>query len=190
MFKKYSDISIIEGIRQQDDRILNWLYDNYFKQVKKHVLNNSGSSDDVSDVFQDSIIALYNQISDGKLSLKSDLKGYFFGIARNLWSIQLRRMQKTSEQEVEITELADITAFESTEDHTLERLVSHAFSKLKPDQQLVLNLFSEGNSFEDIAKKMGLKNETYARRKKYLSKEAVLELLKEDPEYHEYLRLL
>jgi RNA polymerase sigma factor (sigma-70 family) len=190
LFKKYSDITIIEGVRQQDGKILNWLYDNYFQQVKRHVLNNRGSSDDVSDIFQDSIIALYNQITDGSLSLNSDLKGYFFGIARNLWSIQLRRIQRTGEQEIDISEITDHFNMESLEDPTLERLVSQAFSKLKPDQQMVLSLYSDGNSYEDIAGKMGLKNETYARRKKYLSKEAILELLKEDPEYHEYLRLL
>jgi len=33
---------------------------------------------------------------------------------------------------------------------------------------------------------MELKNETYARRKKYLSKEALIELIKEDPEYRDY----
>jgi len=35
---------------------------------------------------------------------------------------------------------------------------------------------------------MNLTNETYARRKKYLAKEALLELVKADPEYQEYLR--
>ena len=36
---------------------------------------------------------------------------------------------------------------------------------------------------------MNLKNETYARRKKYLSKEALMELIKSDPEYKDYLNL-
>jgi hypothetical protein len=61
---------------------------------------------------------------------------------------------------------------------------------LKPDQQKVLNLFSEGHSYEEIAAELNLKNEVYARRKKYLSKEALLNLVKEDPEYQEYLRFL
>mgnify|MGYP001569388319 CR=1 FL=1 len=55
---------------------------------------------------------------------------------------------------------------------------------------MVLNLYSDGSSYEEIAEKMDLKNETYARRKKYLSKEALLEIVKEDPEYQEYLRFL
>ena len=186
LFKRISDINIIEGVRNQDDKILNWLYDNYFNTVKNHVLSNSGSDEDVSDVFQDTIIVLFNQITDEKLKLTSDLKGYFFGIARNVWSSHLRKKQKTVELEID---LPDEEETEEQYDPTLERIVSRVFLKLKPDQQMVLNLFSEGLSYEEIASKMNLKNEVYARRKKYLCKETLLELVKEDPEYQEYLRL-
>jgi RNA polymerase sigma factor (sigma-70 family) len=185
LFKKISDINIINGVLNQDEKILNWLYDNYFQSVKNHVLNNSGSEDDVSDVFQDTIIVLYNQITDKSLNLTTDLKGYFFGIARNVWNAQLRKKQKTTELEID---LADEEETEEQYDPILERIVTRVFQNLKPDQQLVLKLFSEGHSYEDIASKMNLKNEVYARRKKYLSKEVLLELVKEDPEYQEYLR--
>jgi RNA polymerase sigma factor (sigma-70 family) len=187
LFKKYADIEIIEGIRNQDDRILNWLYDNYFRIVKDHVMKNSGTEDDVSDVLQDSVIILYEQILDNKLNLTTDLKGYFFGIVRNIWSAQLRRKQKTTEL---VSDLPDDDAFEESNNHLLEKIVSRAFTKLKPDQQIVLRLFAEGNSYEEIAFKMNLKSEEYARRKKYMCKEVLMELVKEDPEYHEYLRFL
>ena len=185
MFKKISDINIITGVRNQDDKVLNWLYDNYFQSVKKHVLSNSGSDEDVSDVFQDAIIVLYNQITDDELNLTTDLKGYFFGIARNVWSSQLRKKHKTIELEID---LPDEEEPEEQYDPVLERIISRVFNKLKPDQQMVLNLFSEGNSYEEIAVKMNLKNEIYARRKKYLCKEALLEMVKEDPEYQENFR--
>jgi len=187
LFKKISDIKIIEGVRNQDNEILNWLYDNYLQSVKKHVLNNSGSDEDVSDVFQDTIIILYNQITEDNLSLSTDLKGYFFGIARNVWSAQLRKKQKTIDLLVDPAEEEDS---EEQYDPILERIVSKVFQYLKPDQQMVLRLFSDGHSYEEIAVKMNLKNEVYARRKKYLCKEALLELVKEDPEYQEYLRFL
>ena len=180
-----SDIDIISGIRNQDDKVLNWLYDNYFQSVKNHVLSNSGSDEDVSDVFQDTIIVLYNQITENVLNLTTDLKGYFFGITRNVWSAQLRKKQKTTELEIDI---ADEEENEEQYDQLLERIISRVFQKLKPDQQMVLSLFSEGLSYEEIADKMDLKNGVYARRKKYLCKEALLELVKEDPEYQEYFR--
>ncbi|MGD0756080.1 MAG: sigma-70 family RNA polymerase sigma factor [Bacteroidales bacterium] len=185
MFKKFSDINIINGVRNQDDNVLNWLYDNYFQSVKNHVLSNSGSVEDVSDVFQDTIIVLYNQITDDSLHLTTDLKGYFFGVARNVWSALLRKKQKTIELEIDIPDEGEN---EEQYDPILERIISRVFPRLKPDQQMVLNLFADGLSYEEIAMKMNLKNEVYARRKKYLSKEALLDLVKEDSEYQEYFR--
>jgi RNA polymerase sigma factor (sigma-70 family) len=187
LFRKISDNTIIDGIRVQDDKILNWLYDNYLQSVKHHVLRNSGSNEDVSDVFQDSIIVLYHQITEGNLNLTSDLKGYFFGIARNVWSSHLRKKKRTTELDIDISDEDDTV---EKADLVLEKVVSRAFQKLKPDQQLILSLYSDGHSYEEIASKMNLKNEMYARRKKYLSKEALLELVKEDPEYQEHLGLL
>ncbi len=187
LFKKYSDINIIEGIRNQDDIILNWIYDNYAQSVKRYVLKNSGSSEDVSDVFQESIIALYKQITGDNLNLTTDLKGYFFSIARNIWNAQLRKNQKTTKLEFDLPEEENS---DDQSDNILERVISRAFQKLKPDQQLILNLFSEGDSYEEITLKMDLKSEIYARRKKYLSKESLLEFVKKDPEYQEYLRFL
>ena len=185
LFNRLSDKSIIEGILNQDDKTLNWLYDNYFQTVKNHILKNSGTHDDASDVFQDSIIILYSQICDNSLNLTSDLKGYFFGIARNIWSSYLRKKRDTQELDADL--IADTDENDSN-DPMFERIVSRSFQKLKPDMQTVLNLFSDGYSYEEIAARMNLKNESYARRKKYLGKEALLEIVREDPEYQEYLR--
>lgn len=185
MFRKISDKALLEGILNQDDKTLNWLYDNYFQTVKNHVLKNSGNTDDASDVFQDTIIALYSQVRDHSLELTTDLKGYFFGIARNMWSMTLRQHKETQDF------IPDIPAEEDdseSNERMFERIVSRAFQKLKPDLQEVLNLFSDGDSYEDIARKMDLKNDIYARRKKYLGKEALMDLVKEDSEYQEYLR--
>jgi RNA polymerase sigma factor (sigma-70 family) len=187
LFNKISDIAILEGVRKQDEKILNWLYDNYFQSVRNYVLNNSGSSEDVSDVFQDSIIILYRQITEDNLKLTSDLKGYFFGISRNVWNALLRKKRRTTELVIDLEDDGDL---EDANYPILERILSRAFQKLKPDQQMVLNLFSEGHTYEDIALKMNLKNEIYARRKKYLCKEILMELVKKDPDYQEYLRFM
>jgi RNA polymerase sigma factor (sigma-70 family) len=187
LFKKISDRSIIEGIRRQDDKVLNFVYDNYFQTIKNYVKKNSGTDEDVSDVFQDTIIALYNQITNDHLTLTSDLKGYFFGISKNIWNVQLRRKKRVTGIDIDFEDEIDL---DENNDLLFERVLSKAYPKLKPDCQTVLTLFSEGLTYEEIAIRMNLKNETYARRKKYLCKEALIEFIKEDPEYQEYLRFL
>jgi RNA polymerase sigma factor (sigma-70 family) len=187
LFRKFSDSAIIEGIRRQDEKILNWLYDNYMEQVRHHVLRNSGSEADVHDVFQESIIALYRQITENHLNLTTDLKGYFFGIARNIWSSQLRKKMPNTAID---SDTPDNSALDEAGDKILERIIARVFNMLSDDNRTILTLFAEGLSFQEIAEEMNLKNETYARRKKYLSKEALLDLMREDPEYLDYLGLM
>jgi RNA polymerase sigma factor (sigma-70 family) len=185
LFRKLSDKTVIDGIRNQDDKVLNYLYDNYYQTVKNHVLKNSGSEEDVSDVFQESVITLYQKIIDNNFTLTSELKGYFFGIARNIWNAELRGKRKTEELKNDYPEEE-----EDQLDPLFQKIMARAFSKLKPDCQQVLTLYYDGCSFGEIAEKMSLKNEMYARRKKYLCKEALMELVKNDPEYLDYLRFL
>ncbi|HMT67511.1 MAG TPA: hypothetical protein PKE28_07930, partial [Bacteroidales bacterium] len=60
-----------------------------------------------------------------------------------------------------------------------------SFALLAEDCQTVLTLYGDGLSYEEIADRMGLKNAVYARRKKYLCKEALMKIIKTDPEYHD-----
>lgn len=186
MFRKLSDNAIIDGIRSQDDKVLNYLYDHYYQTVKNHVLSNSGSEEDVSDVFQDAIITLYQKISADNFTLTSELKGYFFGIARNIWNVQLRHIRRNEELNSDFPDDND----EEVLDIFFQRIMSKAFNQLKPDCQECLTMYYDGFSYEEIAERLGLKNESYARRKKYLCKEALMEIIKEDPEYLEYQRFL
>jgi RNA polymerase sigma factor (sigma-70 family) len=185
LFRKLTDKSIIEGICLQDEKTLSYLYDHYYQTVKNHVLKNSGSDADASDVFQDTIIALYQQIYENNFSLTTDLKGYFFGIARNIWNMQLRYKKHVTELTLDIVEEDDS---DNVFDPALEKILSRSLQKLNPDCQTILKLFYEGISYEEIASRMNLKNETNARRKKYLCKEALIEIIKKDPEYKEYQR--
>ena len=81
--------------------------------------------------------------------------------------------------------MADTSESEEVNARTLERIVTRSFALLKEDCQMVLNLYSDGYSYEEIARKMGMTSEAYARRKKYLCKEALMEIIKTDPEYQD-----
>lgn len=182
LFKKYSDSDIIDGIRRQDSRILTYLYDAYYEAIRDHLRKNSGTDDDAYEVLQETVIIIYKQVNDNSLKLTSDLKGYFFGVARNVWNAQLRYRSRLTSLE---TDRNDFAESEDLSAATMERIVMRSFALLGKDCQMILSLFSEGYTYEEIARKMGLKNESYARRKKYLCKEALIEIIKTDPEYHD-----
>ena len=167
---------------RQDNKILEYLYDAYFEMISDYLRKNSGTEEDVYDVLQESIVILYKQVREDNFELKTDLKGYFFGIVRNVWNVQLREKKRVTALDIDIVDEGDQP---DADQATLERIVSRSFILLKEDCQMIINLFMEGDSYEDISRKMGLKNESYARRKKYLCKEALMDIIKSDNEYHD-----
>lgn len=182
LFKKYADSDLIEGLLRNDNKILEYLYDAYFETISDYLRKNSGTEEDIYDVMQESIVILFKQVRDNHFELKTDLKGYFFGIARNVWNAQLREKKRVTSLDIDIEDEGDQI---DTNQATLERIVSRSFNLLKEDCQMIINLFMEGVNYDDIARKMGLKNESYAKRKKYLCKEALMDIIKSDNEYHD-----
>lgn len=182
LFRKYSDSDIIDGIRRQDNRILSHLYDSYFEMIRDYLRKNSGTDDDVHEVLQETVVILYKQVTGDGFALTTDLKGYFFGVARNVWNAHLRHRSRLVPLD---TDHADNSEAEDIANATLERIVARSFALLKEDCRMVLTLYGEGCTYEEIAGRMGLKTEDYARRKKYLCKEALMEIIKTDPEYHD-----
>lgn len=187
MFRKYSDKSLIEGIRLQDDKALKHIYNSYYQMVKNHVMRNSGDSSDVDEVLQESVIVIYRQITDGTMNLTSDLKGYFFGISRMVWSNLLRQKQRHSELEIDVTDEGS-SSYED-DNQILERVIERAMNKMKPDCREVILLFAQGVDYSEIAIRLDFKSEEYARRKKYLCKDALIEMIKEDREYRDHFDL-
>lgn len=182
MFKKLSDKKLIEGIKTGDEKTINYLYATYFGTIKAHILKNSGSEDDAYDIFQDSLMVLYKKIQANHIELTSDLKGYVFGVARNLWNNQLRKNNRETEL---VEDYADDYEIDKLLEIPIEVIVQRSFLKLKPECQKVLTLHLEGKDYQEIAREMNYKSDTYARRKKYLCKEELLAIIKSDPDYKE-----
>ena len=183
MFNKHSDSNLIEGIKKGDSKSINYLYESYFGVVKAHILKNSGNEDDAYDIFQDALMVLYKKIQVNHIVLSSDLKGYVFGVARNLWNNQLRKMKKFTDLDKDI---ADDLEIDKLLDIPIEQIVQRSFLKLKPDSQKVLTLHLQGYDYSQIVSEMSYKSEAYARRKKYLCKEELIAIIKADPDYKDY----
>lgn len=175
---------MIEGLKKGDAKTLNYLYESYFSTIKSHIIKNSGTEDDAYDIFQDTMMVAFKKFNTNNFVLTSDLKGYLFGIARKLWSNHLR-LKKI---QIDITEndFADDIDLEKQLDTPIEQIVQRSFLKLNPECQKVLTLHMDGADYEMIAKEMGYKNSSYARRKKYLCKDVLIKLIKSDPDFQDY----
>jgi len=183
--KKLSLDQIIEGIRNHDNQVLTTVYREIFPVVRYYVINNGGNQDDAKDVFQESILIVYKQISQNNLELKSGFDSYLYGIARLVW-LKILRNRSIHERniiKIEEPELNYIT-FEQTVEEELElRLFRKYFLKLGTECQKMLKMIAEGLPYEQIALVMGYKSEKIVRNKKYKCKETLIRMIKSDPEF-------
>ena len=58
---KFSTERILAGIVENDRIVIQYVYDKYFASIKSYVLKHGGNDTDAWDVFQDSLMVVYEQ---------------------------------------------------------------------------------------------------------------------------------
>src|SRR5438477_26161 len=62
--------------------------------VQSMILNNNGSADDAKDIFQETMIVLYQKARTGDFELSCQLKTYVYSVSRRLWLKRLQQMNR------------------------------------------------------------------------------------------------
>src|SRR3979411_1195526 len=65
----HPDQQYLEGLLHNDTQIVEDIYRRFAPVTKHHVLHNSGSEEDAADIFQESLIDIYNQAKYKDLKL-------------------------------------------------------------------------------------------------------------------------
>jgi len=90
--KNYSDEQILRGILRHDTLVLSYIYKQYYYKVNAYVKKNSGSGEDVDDVFQEAIIVIYRKLKEDDLLFQNrSFEIYLFSVCRFLWLKSLNR---------------------------------------------------------------------------------------------------
>lgn len=76
--------------KESREAVFRQLYEDCFVSTARMVKALGGSATDAVDIFQDSLLVLYEKATEGRLELQSSPKAYLMGIARNLWIRQRR----------------------------------------------------------------------------------------------------
>jgi len=86
----------VAAIRQNDEKVLEKLYQTMYPAVEKFVRENNGTIDEAKDVYQEAFIILWRSIKLEKFQPgnASSLHAYLFRIAKNKWIDQLRAVKK------------------------------------------------------------------------------------------------
>ncbi|WP_103069539.1 RNA polymerase sigma factor [Aquimarina sediminis] len=180
------DHKIIEGIATGNKLVITAFYKKNLPYIRHYILQNSGNEEDVEDVFQDAMVFIYQKLKTDSLELQSSLRTYFYGVCKNIWRNRLRKIKKLVITEDLQTDAESIPPkiIEDIEHKEREHIYRKHFLNLSGTCREVLSLLFQGNSMKEIARITGY-SEGYTRKKKFECKQSLIEMIENDPFYHE-----
>ena len=161
--KSGKEEALVAIYKEHRDAFINWAGQNY-----------SCSSDDAKDVFQNTIIKFYNNVTTGKLTeLTSDLRTYLFAIGKYELLNRIRKSNSTVTLPIDsvingINEPNHTEFMDQEEQEFVKETVKKHLALQCEDCQKVLDLYYfQEKSMQEIANEMGYKNADVAKKKKY-----------------------
>jgi RNA polymerase sigma factor (sigma-70 family) len=182
----FSKEEIIKGIRERRSNVLEFLYLEYYPMIKSLILNNNGTETEAQDIFQDTVIIIYEKTKSRKLTITSSFKTYFYAICKKLWLQRLPNLRRTIPTNHTDEQWSNILGWEEFLESEEEKLFYHHFRQLdKECQKILLNFFNK-KRYKDQAKAMKFKP-AYVKKLKFKCKEKLYKSIVNDPIYKELM---
>ncbi|MEZ0541565.1 RNA polymerase sigma factor [Fibrella arboris] len=168
-----TDEALLIGLAEGSDRALSQLYRQHYPMVAQLVINNSGSTDDAQDIYQETLIVLFEKVSAGDFELNCQLKTFIYAVARRLWLKQLAQrgrspLIRTDQFEEEPAEsIADDLADHQRRDQQFEQMAASLTRLGEPCRTLLEDFYIRHLSMQAIAEKFGYTNTDNAKTQKY-----------------------
>lgn len=180
--KSYTDTEIYQGVLERNPKIIEFVYKNYLPIFLRKINKNSGLYEDAEDIFQESIIIIYQNIQSGKITKETNFKSYFWSVFSNLANNQNRKyhQNKISIDSDSQDDFIDDELDSQYEKNLRSKIYIDHFNRLKEECKRLLKLFFKKISIKEIAKKLGYKNEQVVKVKKYKCKDELVENIKKD----------
>jgi RNA polymerase sigma factor (sigma-70 family) len=186
--KSFSDEQILKGILRHDNLVLSYIYKQYYYKVNAFIRKNSGSEEDVSDIFQEAIIVIYRKLKENDLLFETrSFETYLFSVCRLLWLKSLRNI-KTEREKINESLPFNEEVYDDDLNNVIEKnerylLYQKHFRNISTDCQKILQMFFDKVPIRQIAQMMGFKSEKYVKSRKFKCKELLIERIKQDTEY-------
>lgn len=165
-----TDSEVILGIRNGSRDILEKVYIAYFPMILQLIVTNNGDEEDAKDVFQESVIVLYDKVRSGNFELNSKLKTFIYSVCRRLWLKRLSQMSRHTGNIRDFEEIlpveGDLEQHEEKDQHfkQMERSLIHLG---EPCRTIIEDFYINNKSMQDICEKFGYTNADNAKNQKY-----------------------
>jgi RNA polymerase sigma factor (sigma-70 family) len=170
-----TDDELLTGLAGGSDDALTQLYRRFFPMVLHFVTSNSGSDDEAKDIYQESLIVLYEKVRSGSFELHCQLKTYIYSVGRRLWLKQLAHKNRFMVNDIDLP-ATDSAAVEQMDDDLTDHeerdrqfdLMADSLDRLgEPCRTLLEDFYIRHLSMQDITDKFGYTNADNAKTQKY-----------------------
>ena len=191
--RKQLDEKLIADLGSNDEYIINeafyYLYKRYYPMAANFVKHNSGTGAEAEDVFQESMIALYENIRNGKFRGEASIKTYLYATVRNTWYSYIKRNCNTLKTEnPELSFVADVNEPGALYNNELSDLVNEMMDRIGDSCKKVLKLYYYDKlTMKEIQGKMNFGSEKSAKTQKYKCLKKLIKLINNKPGLKELL---
>jgi RNA polymerase sigma factor (sigma-70 family) len=177
------EATIIKAIRERNSDVFEYLRNRYYRSVRMMIKSNSGSEEDVEDVYSEGLACLIEVVDDPKQKLKNKVSTVFISICKNLWLNILRSRRLHGKHSRSLNDPVYEEQFEEQMDKAIYKdIFWQSFAKLKADCQQILHNIMEGKRIREIAELMGLSH-NYLGKKKHYCHQSLLQIIYANPGY-------
>lgn len=161
---------LLQGLARSDRKAIETIYRENYNMIQSLIINNSGSTDDAKDIFQEAMIVLYEKVRSGSFELNCLIKTYVYSVSRRLW---LKRLQQMNHYAPALESLQDTVPVEdeieendriNNEFQAMDKAIS---SLGEPCKSLLEAYYLEKKNMQEIALSFGYTNADNAKNQKY-----------------------
>lgn len=169
--EQFTDNDFMVGLLNGNNDVLSALYKKYYNIVLKFILYNSGTSAAAQDIYQETIIVLYESVKKPGFELKCQLQTYIFSIAKRLWLKELKKNGKTflfkESEENNLVDVSEDLKELDEKEAEIEKMNNSLIDLGEPCSELIKDFYINKLSMEQIAEKFGYTNADNAKTQKY-----------------------
>ena len=164
-----SERSLLQGLAKSDKKAIETIYKENYNLVQALVVNNSGTSEDAKDIFQEAMIVLYEKVQSGSFELNCQIKTFVYSVSRRLW---LKRLMHQNRFSISDGHEDSVSIDEEMEEHEKRNaeftMMEKAMNGLgEPCKSLLEAFYLQKKSMQDIASSFGYTNSENAKNQKY-----------------------
>jgi RNA polymerase sigma factor (sigma-70 family) len=162
-----SEEILILDLQKGDRQALEWIYRTYWPMIVHFVRLNKGTQQEAEDLYQESILTLYEQVRKGNFRMNSSIKTYLYSICRNKWLSQLRVQKNVTDIDEYREEIAEEDA-ESDLSLPNDSEIRKAIEGLgEPCRTLLTGFYYHKLSLEQLAEQLNYASTNVAKQQKF-----------------------